>query len=254
MNRRGFIKLCGIGASFYAAKTIAAPFGRNLKSNSQCHLDLAAAKKVKAEQLPMMGTEIEVLELDMFRSATDAGIRHLTDMECGFVVLGLAGIDPEVAAALSEWNCHFIEFENLESLSAQSAEKLVENGHQLVFEKLPSLSIGVAKALANNDGWLVFNSLDSISPEVATSLARHTRALEIRLKNSLNPTVAAELVQHKGHRLTLILDQYPDDMVISALSSNQYKLAPRIGQISVNSKWGMKWGIDIYSIGFDGVY
>ena len=91
-----------------------------------------------------------------------------------------------------------LDFDELKSLSAGTAEALSMHVGGLSLNELTSLSDDAAKALGMHYGYLCLNGLTSLSNAGAESLSRHEGGLYLDGLNSLSAGAAKALGKHKG--------------------------------------------------------
>jgi hypothetical protein len=170
----------------------------------------------------------------------------------GELRLGIRHLSPEIAAELARhrgFEIHFtrlnyhgradgamsvLRLDNIESLSAETAEALAAHEGVLVLNGLVSLDPAVAAALAkrignaktNRPGTLVLNGLPAISPEAAAALAAFPGEIALRAIKEISPGTAAALARHKG-RLHLSGLVNMSREVAAALKAHPEVLLPR---------------------------
>ena len=186
------------------------------------NLDINLAHRIKEELLsaqekqrlrgPILGADLFDAHLDLsgYSSASLESLECLSSLEVS-ATIGFKEITPEAAKALSVWNAHQIRFsrvrelcteaatflgckarnsclsfENLMSLEALCAERLVHYAEGMMFlrfQTIPSLSL--ARALATNQGalWLRLPR-SQISPSVVDALTSGVvKSLDNKIKD-----------------------------------------------------------------------
>jgi len=115
-----------------------------------------------------------------------------------------------------------LRFDNIESLSPETAEALAAHEGVLVLNGLVSLDPAVAASLAKRTGssktkrtgTLVLNGLPEISTEAAAALAAFTGEIVLKAITELSPETAAALAKHKGRlHLTGLVRTGPETLV-----------------------------------------
>jgi len=126
-----------------------------------------------------------------------------------------------------------LRFDNIESLSPETAEALAAHEGVLVLNGLVSLDPAVAASLAKRTGssktkrtgTLVLNGLPAISTEAAAALAAFAGEIGLKAITELSPETAAALAKHKG-RLHLTGLVRPGPETLAALKSHPQVLLP----------------------------
>jgi|688.fasta_scaffold07636_11 hypothetical protein len=170
----------------------------------------------------------------------------------GELRLGVNHLSPEIAAELAKHRGYekpyhrlnyfgrldgaisVLRLDNIESLSAETAEALAAHEGVLVLNGLVSLDPPVAAALAkrtgnsktNAPGTLVLNGLPAISTEAAAALAAFPGEIVLKGITEMSPETAAALAKHKGRLyLTGLVKISPE--TDAALQAHPEVLLPR---------------------------
>lgn len=190
----------------------------------QADLQLNGLRKLSpqaAEALSRHEGMIQLYGLDVLDSVPLAG---KLARQWGELRLEIKQLTPEIASELAKhrgyektfprMNYHgrtdgaisVLRLDNIESLTAETAEALSAHEGVLVLNGLASLEPEVAVALAkrtgnrksNRPGTLVLNGLKTLSAESATALAAFTGELVLKAIRELSPAAAAALAKHPG--------------------------------------------------------
>ena len=239
MKRRSFMAQIGglVGCSQLPAW--AKPVAKLLPVDEiEKNLDINLAHRIKDELLwaqekqrllgPILGADLFDTHLDLsgYSSASLEALECLSSLEVS-ATIGFKEITPEAAKVLSVWNAHQIRFSRVRELCTEAATFLgcKERSSCLSFENLMSLEASCAERLVHNAEEMMFLRFQTIpSLSLARALATNQGALSLRFPNSqISPSVVDALSFHCGHRLRVTMPDKPSETVLRHFTSNSNK-------------------------------
>jgi len=215
-------------------------------------LQLNGLKKLSPQAAEALSRHEGMVQLYALEELDSVPLARKLARQWGELRLGIKRLSPEIAAELAKhrgyetkyvrMNYHgridgaisVLRLDNIESLSAETAEALAAHEGVLVLNGLMSLDPPVAAALAkrtgnsktNAPGTLVLNSLPSLSTEAAAALAAYPGELVLKSITEISPETAAALAKHKGRLILTGLTAISPE-TDAALKAHPEVLLPR---------------------------
>lgn len=174
-----------------------------------------------------------ILQLSKTLEITLDVAEELAKFRGELLILGLESLPPDIAVALSKSQAARVWLHSITSVSAESAQALVDLRGHLVLTSLSELeSVSLAEKLAARPGALSFPYLTSVSPEIAAALAKTEKSLTLAGLTDVAPEVQRRLAETVG-TLSLPNLRNLDGLPLAKKLGAVCVLLPQVDSVSV---------------------